>query len=228
MPTIAVVGDRDPGHLTHRELDAALRLMPAGVEGRWVATDGPEAPRLDRFDALWVVPGTPYRDDRPVFAGIERARTRGIPILGTCGGFQHMVVEFARNAAGIPEAAHAETAPGAAVHAVAPLACSLEGEVRRVTAVPGTRVAELCGPGPFAGFHWCNYGVEPALLDRLVAAGLVVSATAPDAGIEAVELPDHPFYVATLFQPQVGSSERGALHPLIGALVEAATGVRSG
>ena len=111
VPTaIAVVGDRDPSYLTHRELNAALALMPAGVEARWVATDGPEASRLDRFDALWVVPGTPYRDERPVFAGIERARTEGVPILGTCGGFQHMVVEFARNVAGIAEATHAETA----------------------------------------------------------------------------------------------------------------------
>ena len=228
MPTaIAVVGDRDPSYLTHRELDAALALMPAGVEARWVATDGPEAARLDRYDALWVVPGTPYRDERPVFAGIGRARTQAVPILGTCGGFQHMVVEFARNAAGIADAAHAETAPDTGVHAVSPLACSLVGEVRQVTTVPGTRVAELCGPGPFAGFHWCNYGLEAAVLDRLVAAGLVVSATAPDAGVEAVELPDHPFYVATLFQPQVGSSETGALHPLIAALVEAAATVRS-
>jgi CTP synthase (UTP-ammonia lyase) len=225
--TIAVVGDRDPSHLTHRELDAALALMPAGVDAPWVATDGPEASRLDRYDALWIVPGTPYRDERPVFAGIECARTEGVPILGTCGGFQHMVVEFARNAAGISEAAHAETAPDAGVHAVSPLACSLEGEVRQVTTVPGTRVAALCGPGPFAGFHWCNYGLSPAVLDRLVAAGLVVSATAPDAGVEAVELPDHPFYVGTLFQPQVGSSETGALHPLIAALVEAAAAVRS-
>jgi CTP synthase (UTP-ammonia lyase) len=224
---IALVGDRDPRYLTHRELDAALTLMPAEVEARWVATDEPDAARLDRFDALWVVPGTPYRDDRPVFAGIERARTEGVPILGTCGGFQHMVVEFARNAAGIREAAHAETDPGAAVHAVSPLACSLEGQVRQVTTVPGTRVAELCGPGPFPGFHWCNYGVDPGLLDRLVASGLVVSGTAPDAGVEAIELPGHPFYLATLFQPQVGSSETGKLHPLIDALVEAAAGVRS-
>jgi CTP synthase (UTP-ammonia lyase) len=228
MPTaIAVVGDRDPRYLTHRELDAALALMPPWVDARWIATDGPDAARLDRYDALWIVPGTPYRDERPVFAGIECARTEGVPILGTCGGFQHMVVEFARNGAGIREAAHAETDPDAAVRAVSPLACSLEGQMRQVTTVPGTRVAQLCGPGPFPGFHWCSYGVEPTLLVRLVAAGLVVSATAPDAGVEAVELPGHPFYVATLFQPQVGSSETGKLHPLVGALVEAAAGVRS-
>jgi CTP synthase (UTP-ammonia lyase) len=221
MPaTIAVVGDRDPGYLTHRELDATIALMPAGVSARWVATDGPDARRLDRFHALWIVPGTPYRDAAPVLAAIAHARTEGVPILGTCGGFQHMLVEFARNAAGMPEAAHAETEPDAGLHVVSALACSLVGEERTVTTVPGTLVAELCGTAPFAGYHYCNYGVEPAHLERLVAAGLVVSATAPDAGVEAVELPGHPYYVATLFQPQVGSSESGVLHPLVAALAK--------
>lgn len=221
MPRIAVLGDRDLRHLTHREIDAAIALMPDAVDARWVATDGPDARRLDGFDALWVVPGTPYRDDRPVYAAIEHARTGGVPILGTCGGFQHMVVEFARNVAGIADAGHAESDPGAGAHVVTALGCSLVGEERTVTAVPGTLVARLCGEAPFAGFHWCNYGVEAAYRDRLAAAGLVVAATAPDAGVEAVELPEHPFYVATLFQPQVGSSGRRTLHPLIAALAQA-------
>ncbi len=221
MPaTIAVVGDRDPRYRTHRELDATLALMPAGVSARWVATDGPDARSLDSFDALWIVPGTPYRDEAPVFAAIAHARREGVPILGTCGGFQHMLVEFARNVAGMPGAAHAETEPGAELHVVSALACSLIGEERTVTTVPGTRVAKLCGTAPFVGFHYCSYGVEPAHLERLVAAGLVVSATAPDAGVEAVELPGHPYYVATLFQPQVGSSGSGVLHPLVAALAQ--------
>jgi CTP synthase (UTP-ammonia lyase) len=223
MPTrIAVVGDRDRRHLTHREIDATLALMPAAVDARWVATDGRESARLDGFDALWIVPGTPYRDDRPVYTAIEHARCEGVPILGTCGGFQHMLVEYARNAAGIADAGHAESDPDAGAHVVAPLHCSLVGEERTVTTVPGTLVARLCGTAPFAGFHWCNYGLEPAYLDRLAVAGLVVAATAAEAGVEAVELPGHPFYVATLFQPQVGSSQSGTLHPLIAALVRAA------
>ena len=53
-----------------------------------------------------------------------------------------------------------------------------------------------------------------------------MSATAPDAGVEALELPGHPFYVATLFQPQVGSSQSGALHALIAAFVQAARAAR--
>ncbi len=97
-----------------------------------------------------------------------------------------------------------------------------------MTTVPGTRVAELCGTAPFAGFHYCNYGLEPAhARARWWRPGLVVSATAPDAGVEAVELPGHPFYVATLFQPQVGSSATGVLHPLVAALIDAAAAMRA-
>jgi CTP synthase (UTP-ammonia lyase) len=220
--SIAVLGDRNTDHLTHREIDATLELMPADVDARWLPSL--EAESAVEADGLWVVPGTPYRDGEAVLAQIRRSRTAGMPILGTCGGFQHMLVEFARNVAGLADAAHAETDPDAADPVVARLSCSLVGEERPVTAVAGTRVAELCGTEPFTGFHWCSYGLVPEREAALVAAGLVVSARAPDAGVEAVELPGHPFYVATLFQPQVGSSASGRLHPLIGALISAARG----
>jgi CTP synthase (UTP-ammonia lyase) len=226
MPvTIAVLGDRNVDLLTHREIDATLALVPADVDARWLPS--PEAESAAEADGLWVVPGTPYRDDGAVLGAIHRARTAGMPILGTCGGFQYMVVEFARNAAGIGGAAHEETEPDAPDPVVARLSCSLVGEERQVTAVAGTRIAELCGTAPFTGFHWCNYGLAPEREAALVGAGMVVSARAPDAGVEAVELPGHPFYLATLFQPQVGSSSSGQLHPLIAALISAAAGAAS-
>jgi CTP synthase (UTP-ammonia lyase) len=218
--SIAVLGDRNVEQLTHREIDATLGLMPADVAADWLPS--PEAEAAADADGLWVAPGTPYRDDDAVLEAIRRARTAGTPILGTCGGFQYMLVEFARNVAGIEEAAHAEADPDATAPVVAPLLCSLVAEERLVTAVAGTRVGSLCGTAPFTGFHWCNYGLAPDREAALVATGLVVSARAPDAGVEAVELSGHPFYVATLFQPQVGSSATGRLHPLIEALVSAA------
>jgi CTP synthase (UTP-ammonia lyase) len=216
--TIAALGDRDPAYLTHREIDAAMCLVPDGVEIRWLPTEGA---RIDAFDGVWVLPGTPYRDDDAVAVAIRSAREEGMPILGTCGGFQYMAVELARNVAGIAGAGHEELDPDAEELVVGRLACSLIGEERAVAAVPGTRLASLCGLEPFAGFHYCNYGLREGQVDRLVAAGLVVAAYAEDAGVEAFELPGHPFYLATLFQPQVGSSIRRSLHPVLGALVEA-------
>jgi len=219
---IAVLGDRNLDQVTHRELEAALRLFPEWAHGEWLATNAADLhARLGAADGLWVAPGTPYRDDDAVYEAIRRAREGGQPLLGTCGGFQYTVVELARGLAGI-DAAHAETDPDAAALVAAPLTCSLVGETRTVTCVPGTRVGALCGTEPFAGFHWCNYGLAPPFEDVLVDAGVVIAARAPDAGVEAIELPGHPFFVATLFQPQVGSLAGGPLHPLIAAFLEAA------
>jgi CTP synthase (UTP-ammonia lyase) len=217
---IAVLGDRNLDYLTHRELDATLARFPRGVNAAWVATDGDVDAALGAADGVWVVPGTPYRDDDAVYAAIGRAREEGLPLLGTCGGFQYAVVELARSLAGI-DAHHAETDPDADALAVAPLACSLVGEERTVTCVPGTRLAAICGVEPFAGFHWCGYGLAPAFEAALAAAGVVVCARAPDAGVEGIELPAHPFFVATLFQPQVGALAGEPLHPLIGAFLDA-------
>jgi len=219
---IVLLGDRDPSALTHRELDAAITLLPGGVQARWVGTDTPEAMRTSDADALWVVPGSPYRSDAAVYAAITLARTSGQPFLGTCGGFQYTVVEFARNKAGIADAEHAETAPRGNNVVIERLVCSLVGQERRVTAVPGTRMHALCGTSPFVGFHWCNYGLAPSFVERLVAQGLVIAARADDAGVEAVEIPAHPFFLATLFQPQVGSLSGQPLHPVIEAFVAAA------
>jgi CTP synthase (UTP-ammonia lyase) len=215
---IAALGDRDTGYLTHREIDAAIELVPEGSEIRWLPT---EDARLDGFDGVWVLPGTPYRDDDAVLAAIRMARERGMPILGTCGGFQYMAVEYALNAASIAGAGHEETSPDADELVVAQLGCSLVGEQRQVTTVPGTRLASLCGSEPFTGFHYCSFGLADAYVERLCETGLVISARADDAGVEAFELPAHPFYLATLFQPQVGSSTRSTLHPVLQALVDA-------
>jgi CTP synthase (UTP-ammonia lyase) len=219
--SIALVGDRDTSLLTHRELDAAISRLPTSVEARWVGTD-----RLpldtDEVDGVWLAPGTPYRDDDAVYALLRDVRERGVPFLGTCGGFQYALVEFARNVAGVADAAHAETDPDAVEPIVGMLGCSLVGARRTVTCVPGTRLAAICGTDPFPGFHWCNFGLSARWIARLEDAGLVVAAHAEDAGVEGVELPGHPFFVATLFQPQVGAANGGPLHPLIGALCGAA------
>jgi CTP synthase (UTP-ammonia lyase) len=217
---IALLGDRNLDYVTHRELDAALARFPPWADAAWVPTDGDVGAALDAVDGVWVVPGTPYRDDDAVYTAIGRAREEGLPLLGTCGGFQYAIVELARSLAGI-EAYHAETDPDAGATVVAPLACSLIGEARSVTCVPGTRLAAICGVEPFAGFHWCSYGLAPAFEAALAAAGVVVCARAPDAGVEGIELPAHPFFIATLFQPQVGALAGEPLHPLIGAFLDA-------
>jgi CTP synthase (UTP-ammonia lyase) len=218
---IALLGDRNTDYVTHRELDAALGLMPDWVDAGWLPTDSPSTRSLGGLDGVWIVSGSPYRDDDAVLAAIARAREEELPVLATCSGFQYALVEFARAIAGL-DAAHAEMDPAAEAPLVEQLACSLVGERRMVTCVPGTRLAEICGTEPFSGFHWCGYGLADGYEQALAEAGLIPAAHAEDAGLEGFELRDHPFFFGTLFQPQVGSSDGGPLHPLIQAFLEAA------
>ena len=108
---IFALGDRDTGYLTHREIDAALALFPTEAPAHWVATDSPAARSLDDADGVWLLPGTPYRNADAAFAAIRHCLATGTPFLGTCGGFQHALVELARSRAGIAQAAHEESDP---------------------------------------------------------------------------------------------------------------------
>ena len=216
-----LLGDRNTDYLTHRELEVALSLLPSGVRAEWVGTDTPAAAKTADADGVWVVPGSPYRHDAAVYAAITIARTSGQPFLGTCGGFQYAIVEYARNVAGLMDADHAEIVPDGHTLVVDRLECSLVAQERLVTPIAGTMMDALSGGRSFTGFHWCNFGLAPAYVDKLVACGLVVGARADDAGVEAVELTNHPFYLATLFQPQVGSAAAGRLHPVISSFVAA-------
>jgi CTP synthase (UTP-ammonia lyase) len=218
---IAALGDRDPAHLTHREIDATLALLGDDVDCGWVATDSAQGRDPDSFDGIWLLPGTPYRDEEAARAAIRHCLDSGTPFLGTCGGFQYACVELARSWAGVSGATSAELDPDGDALVVAPLACALYGERRTVTPVTGTRLAAICGSEPFEGHHHCGYGLAAAYEAVLADAGVVISAHAPDAGVEGIELPGHQFFLATAFQPQVGCSESGAVHPLIVALLDA-------
>lgn len=211
---IALLGD-DRGHRSHQELNALRPMLD--VESTWVPTDS--SFDISEYDGVWLVPGSPYADDAAVLAALTVVREQGISFLGTCGGMQYAVVEFTRSVLG-EAATHAESDGEAEDNVVGALACSLYGEERLVTPVPGTRFAEIVGM-PFVGMHFCNYAPTAEAVRRLEKAGVVVGATADDAGAEVLEFPDHPFYVATMFQPHVGALAGKPVHPLIRAFTAA-------
>ncbi len=217
-PRIALLGDRST-HRSHLELDAVCDQLDA--ETAWVPT-GAVGEGLAHFDGLWLVPGSPYADEAGALASIAYARDHRVPFLGTCGGMQYAVIEALRHLG--QAATHAESDDSAgddSTHAVTVLACSLQGEERVVTPVPGTRFAGLVAT-PFRGMHFCGYAPTSEAISRLVETGVVVGATAPDAGAEVLEFPDHPFFVTSMFQPHIGALAGAPLHPLIAAFVAAA------
>jgi CTP synthase (UTP-ammonia lyase) len=135
------------------------------------------------------------------------------------------VVEYVRNVLGFRDADHAESSPAAATLAVTQLSCAVGWGIEgRVLVLPGTRAAELYGrTGELTESYYCSYGVNPDFRPRLEAAGLHVTGTDPDGEPRIVELDAnrHPFYVATLFIPQVRSTPEEP-HPIVKGFAEAA------
>jgi len=222
--TIALVGDRDERIVAHRAIEAALplvaRALDADIDGRWLATESIGDAALRDAHGIWCVPGSPYRSMDGALHAIGHARTRGVPFLGTCGGFQHAVVEYARAALGWADAEHAESAPDAARPVVSLLACSLVEASETVRLVPGTRIAQAYGTNEaHEGYH-CRYGLNPAFAAALLAGPLRASAFDAHDDVRALEHTDHPFFVATLFQPE-RAALRGSVPPLVRAFAQA-------
>ena len=156
-----------------------------------------------------------------VFRAIRHARESDVPLIGTCGGFQHLVIEFARNVLGLEDAGHAETDSDSPHLFITPLSCSLVGRTMNVTLHPGTRAHACYAADGARESYYCNFGLNPAYQGDLEAAGLRISGVDADGEPRVVELPGHPFFIGTLFLPQTRSSPNTP-HPLIAAFVTAA------
>jgi CTP synthase (UTP-ammonia lyase) len=224
-PRLALVGDRSGSVRAHTKIPALVDALtgPAGpaIETYWLNSTTIGGPSdVAGFDGVWVTPGGPYQNTDGVLAAIRAARTGQIPLLGTCAGFQHLLLEFARDVCGLTAVENAEQNPEALEPLIVPLECSLLGEESTVVITPGTVAAEAMGPGPTTERYFCRYGLNADYLDILQRHGLVFSGWDGSGEVRVAELPDHPFCVASLFQPEL-SSDPTWVHPLITAFAAA-------
>jgi len=219
---IGLLGEQNTSYAAHRAIPLALDLAAAelgvDLQPAWISTDTVvDTAPLHELHGLWCVPGSPYRSMDGVLRGIEFARRQGLPFLGTCGGFQHALLEYARNVLGWREAEHAETAPESVHQLIRPLGCALIEVGATVHLQEGTSLRAAYGGAASTTevFH-CRYGLDPARREWLLGADLRLNAVDDQGEVRGVELAGHPFFVATLFQ-----SERAALQGQLPVLVRA-------
>lgn len=227
MIRIGLIGDHDPAVPAHQAIPRALALaadaVGVTVAHEWVPTDEITADaRIAAYDALWCVPASPYRSTDGALRAIRFAREQGRPFLGTCGGFQHAVLEYARSVLGWADAEHGETAPDAGLLVVTPLACALVEAQGAVRFSPGSLLRAAYGADEAVEGYRCRFGLNPAFRDALTAGPLRVAAEDGTGDVRAVELDGHPFFVATLFQPE-RAALRGEVPAIIKAYVRAAS-----
>jgi CTP synthase (UTP-ammonia lyase) len=230
---ISLVGDFDAAVTAHRAIPLALKRAgdDLGVDVRFTWHHTAQLGRtpertLEASSGVWCVPGSPYANTAAALAAIRFARERPRPFLGTCGGFQHALLEYAQNVLGMANAAHAELDPSAPDPLITPLSCALVEQVGTVSAAPGSRLAAAYGGTAVAEEYHCRYGLAPHYESLLAAGPLRIAGRGDEGEVRAVEMDGHPFFVATLFQP-----ERAALKektpPLVRAFIEAAAARRS-
>jgi CTP synthase (UTP-ammonia lyase) len=225
MPNVALIGDFDPSVPAHQAIPPALKLagdrLSLPVQFEWIATDDTAGlARLPTFDGLWCVPASPYRSMDGALTAIRFAREKQRPFLGTCGGFQHAVLEYARNVLGWADAEHGETAPNARRPVITPLECALVEATDTVILHPGTRIAHAYRRTEIVEGYRCRYGMNPEFMAQITSRALRVSAEDRNGDVRAIELAGHPFFVATLFQPE-RAALRGECPPLAEAFVRA-------
>ncbi len=213
----------------------------ARVKIRWVpsddcATEAGAKKALHGVDAICVPGGFGIRGLDGKLGALKFARETGMPTLGLCLGLQSMVIEYARNVAGLTEASSTEFEPDSVHPVIATMAeqqhivdgkGDLGGTMRLglydATLGKGTVVAQTYGTTQVAERHRHRYEVNNSYRKQLEDAGLVFSGTSPDGElVEFVELPadQHPYYVSTQAHPEL-SSRPTRPHPLFAGLIKA-------
>jgi len=229
MIRIGLIGEFNQEVKAHVAIPQALELAAHDLayqfEAEWLATPPLEQEtehKLARYQALWFVPNTPYESQDGALRALRYGRERQIPTLGTCGGCQHMLIEYARNILGITEADHAEEHPDASVLLITPLACSNTEIITTCLLTPGSHVAAIYGTNEVTEqYGTCNYGPNAQFWPVLEQGGLHVTGADADGNARIVEIDHHPFFIGTLFQPERSAFQQ-IVHPLIRALLQAA------
>jgi len=226
---VALVGDYSPDVTAHiaipKAVDIASKTTARPTECVWVATADLEHPAetLRAFDAVWCVPASPYASMEGALGAIRHARETGLPFLGTCGGYQHAALEFARNVLGHAEADNGEVNADAGMPLIAPLVCALVEQSGDISFVPGSQIATIYGKTRVTEKYHCSFGIASRYVDLFENKALDFTGFDLEGDPRAFEIKSHPFFIGTAFQPE-RSALLGELHPLISAFISAIAG----
>ncbi len=214
-----------------------------GVEQFWIdseeldeASDADVAARLADCHGLMVGPGFGARGTEGKIKAIRYARENKLPFFGICYGMQMAVIEFGRNVCGLAGANTEENAPDSpypVIHLL-PEQRNVEdkGASMRLGAYPcrlaqNTLAAKLYDAESVDERHRHRYEVNNEYREQMARAGMVFSGVSPDYRlVEIIELPEHPYFIATQFHPEFKSRPNRA-HPLFAGLVKAALAHKS-
>jgi CTP synthase (UTP-ammonia lyase) len=216
---IALVGDYNELQRAHQAIPRALSAaVEGGVETAWISTDSiARGDSLADYDGIWCVPGMPYRNADGAIAAIRYARTGNLPFLGTSAGFQYALIEYVRNVMGFTDADHQKSNPRASMPLITPLGCGLAGVKARVKLSTGSHLHHAYRAQESIEEYHCSFGLNNRYRRLIESGPMTVTAVDDQHDVRAIELDGHPFFVATLFQPEMRDPASPLVHSFVGA-----------
>ncbi len=216
---IGIIGDYD-GRPSHTATEAALKhsasKLEFEIEYTWLPTPtfDTTVQELHIYDGLWSAPGSPYKSMNGALNAIQFARENNCPYLGTCGGFQHAVIEFGRNVLHSDALRDINFNPYLPNNYITALSCSLVGQARNISLDKTWGLYHIYGCAKITEKYNCSFGLNKDFQKILTEHGFKVVGYDENDEARIMTIENHPFFIATLFQPQLSSTLENP-HPLI-------------
>ena len=228
---IGIIGDYDgrPSHLaTEEALKHAAKKLSIEVDFDWLPTVSFDLSQdeLQYYDGLWCAPGSPYKSMNGAINAIKFAREHNYPFIGTCGGFQHAVIEFGRNVLHISKLKDTHFNLYDSNEYITSLSCSLVGQTRHIMLDENSKLYSIYGCTEIVEKYNCSFGLNKDYQILLHEHGFKVIGIDENGEARIMTIENNTFFIASLFQPQLNSTYEKP-HPLIVEYLKAAKNLKS-
>lgn len=226
---IALIGDRSDEQIAHRAIPEALKLTAEknniDHQTDWINSTEIALEDLEGYQGIWCVPASPYKDAEKVIASIRYARESGTAFIGTCGGYQHAVIEYAQNVLGHQNATSTEDNPETDTPLINAMFCAMREKPGQIKLTKSSRIYSIYQQHFIEEQYNCGFGINTELLHIFDNSDLKFTGHSADEESlndpRALEHVNHPFFIATAYQPE-RSALNEQVHPLIESfLIEA-------
>ncbi len=225
---VALIGDYNPSVTAHIAIPKALEINSkknnCKTKYKWIDTiriKNNIKTLLSKVSGVWCVPASPYKNTEGALDAIRFVRENKIPFLGTCGGYQHAILEFARNVLGYKNADNTEVNPKAEMPLIAAMKCSLIEETGDIIINKNSKLFKFYKTEKIKEKYHCSYGFNPKYISLFENSDLKIVGFDLENDPRIIELRSHLFFIGTAFQP-----ERSALnndtHPIVDGFIKAA------
>ena len=199
---VGLLGDKVDGYLPHESAEKALFEMLEHfglmLAYEWLPTEKVTTKLLRKYDCIWAGSG-PYLNEEKTLIAIQYARENNIPIIGTCSGFKYIIIEYAKNVFNATKPFNYISRNQLCSTDYKNLSIELKNDCSLVRVYNTTTISEV---------SHCTFEIDSSISEKIGNAFEFCGKANDDGRTVLIKLPKHPFYVGSLFLPQLKSESK--------------------